>query len=167
MNTNELLTTHPPNVEVDAIRSLLGTELSACETYRTAVRSIEKEADRPALALRCLYRSHRRFAVELRGLVLRLGARTGSPPGTWGVWAGVHERIAAMRPRVDLVAALGALRHGERYSLELAEGALPDLEGPLAAWVKGRFLAGIDANLKLLAALQASVADESDGSLAS
>jgi hypothetical protein len=166
MNTNELLTTHPPNVEVDALRSLLGAELSACETYRTAVRSIEKEAGRPALALRCLYRSHRRFAVELRGLVLRLGAPTGSSVGAWGVWAGVHERIAAMRPRVDLLAALRALRHGEHYSLELARGAMTELEGPLAAWLKGRFLAGIDANLRLLEALQASLSAESDASMA-
>lgn len=154
MRTNDVLVGNLRTVEAGALGSLLRTELSACETYRTAVRAIELGEDCPALSLRCLYRTHRRFADELRSLIRGLGGLPAEPLASWGVWAGVHERVASMRGRADGPAMLRALRHGERYSLELARGALHDLEGPAASWVKERLVDGLAGNLGLLDALE-------------
>jgi len=163
MSTSDLLTRNHRAVEVDALCSLLRAELSACETYRTAVHAVERDADCPALSLRCLYRSHRRFADDLRSLVRGLGGEPAETVGAWGVWSTVHERVAAMTGRASLPAMLRALRHGERYSLELGRGALHDLEGEAAVWARGRFVQGIVSNLDLVEALERSLAEDSEG----
>ena len=160
MSTNEVPSNGEWNNEIEALCTLLRTELSASETYRTAVHAIERGAGVPALSLRCLYRSHRRFADVLRVLIRELGGSPWESVGAWGVWAAVHERVAALNGRANGPAVLRVLRHGERYSLELARGALHDLEGPRAAWVRGKLVEGIEANLGLIDALQRSSADE-------
>ena len=73
-----------------------------------------------------------------------------------------RERVATMSGRDDGLATLRLLRHGERYSHELARGALHDLEGPPATWVKDRFLKGIEANLCLIEALERSEDSEDE-----
>ena len=160
MSTSGLLTGHRWSVETDAISVLLRTELSACETYRTAIREMEKDSDCPALSLRCLYRSHRRFADELRGLARRQGGLPAESAGTSGLWSGVHERIAELPGHANFRAILRALRQGERYSLELARSSLLDPEGPLAAFAKGKLVEGITANIALLEALERSAEDD-------
>jgi hypothetical protein len=149
------------STEIDALCSLLRTELSACEAYRAAVHAVEQGSECPALSLRHLYRSHRHFADELLNLIRGLGAPPAGAVGEWGVWSGVLERIAALNGREAAVATLRALRHGEVYSLEVARGALQDLEGPPAEWVKGRLVEGIVANFGLLEALETSADDGS------
>ena len=148
------------STEIDALCSLLRTELSACEAYRAAVHAVEQGSECPALSLRHLYRSHRHFADDLLNLIRSLGAPPAGAVGEWGVWSGVLERIAALKGREAVVATLRALRHGEVYSLEVARGALPDLDGPPAEWVKGRLVGGIVANFGLLEALETSAGDE-------
>ena len=159
MSTNRVLTDERWSVEVDTLCTLLRTELSACEAYRTAIHAVERGEGSPALSLRCLYRSHRRFADELRSLVRNLGGCPSETMGAWGVWVGVHERVAAMNGRVDGPATVRILRHGERYSLELARDALDELEGPSAGWVRDRLVRGVEANLGLLEALESSAHD--------
>ena len=90
-----------------------------------------------------------------------MNGRPGETSGDWGVWYGVHERVAAVNGRAQAPAALHALRHGERYSLEVAGGALDDLDGPAASWVRQRLMRGLVANLRLLAALERSAAEAS------
>lgn len=160
MNTSSLLTGKHLAVEIEALCTLLRTEHSACETYRTAVHAAERDADRPAPSLRCLYRSHRRFADELRDLVRGLGGRPVETVGAWGVWSSVHERVAAMQGRPAFPAMLRALRQGEQHSLEVGRGALHDLEGPAASWGRERFVRGVVSNLDLLEALDRSLSEE-------
>ena len=143
-------------------RALLRTEHSACETYRTVVHAVERDGDGPALSLRCLYRSHRRFADELRDLVRGLGGRPAETVGAWGDWSSVHERVAAMHGNTATPALLRALRHGEQYSLEVGREALHDLEGRAASWGRGRFVQGIVSNLDLLEALERSLSEEAE-----
>ena len=159
MNANEALNDERWSVEADTLCSLLGNELSACETYRTAIHSIERGEENPALSLRCLYRSHRRFADEHRALVRGIGGCPVEPIDAWGVWTGVRERVASMSGRTSGPAALRVLRHGERTSLELARGALDELEGPPAGWVRDRLIRGVEANLDLLDAMESFVGD--------
>lgn len=161
MNANEALNDDRWSVEADTLRTLLGTELSACEAYRAAIHSIERGEESPALSLRCLYRSHRRFADELRGLVRGFGGCCSEPMDAWGVWAGVRERVTSMNGRIDGPAALRVLRHGEHASLGLARGALDELEGPPAGWVRDRLIRGVEANLGLLDALESYAGDRS------
>ncbi|MBK9966158.1 MAG: DUF2383 domain-containing protein [Holophagales bacterium] len=166
MSTSSLLTRNHLAVEIDALCSILRTEHSACETYRTAVHAVERDGGCPALSLRCLYRSHRHFADELRDLVRGLGGRPTETVGAWGVWSSVHERVAEMQGRTAFPAMLRTLRHGEQYSLEVGREALHDLEGPAAVWARGRFVQGIVSNLDLLEALERSLAEEADRSFA-
>jgi len=163
MSSSDLSVRDHRGVDVDALGTLLRTELSACEAYRAAIRAVERDGGCPALSLRCLYRSHRRFADELRALIRSVAGRPAEPSGAWCVWYGVHERVAAADGRAQAPAALHALRHGERYSLEVAGGALDDLDGPAASWVRQRLVRGLVANLRLLAALERSAAEDSRG----
>lgn len=159
MSSKNVLSTGHWAAEVEALCTLLRTELSACEAYRAAIHVTERDQGNPALSLRCLYRSHRKFADELRGMVRELGGHPTETVGEWGVWSAVHEHVAT-RPAGDGAATtLRFLRHGERYSCELALGALHDLEGPPSTWVKERLVKGVEANLCLIEALERSVED--------
>jgi hypothetical protein len=151
-------------VEATALSSLLRTELSACETYRTAIHDVERGGEGPALALRCLYGNHRRLADEARGLIRNLGGPPTESAGAWGVWSAVHERIAEMKGRASDATLLRALRHGERYSLELARDALHDLEGSEATWARRRLIGKLVANLDLLEALEESAIEARESS---
>lgn len=161
-STNEVSLTGHWAAEVDALCTLLRTELSACEAYRTAIHVVERDVGNPALSLRCLYRSHRQFADELRGMVRELGGHPSETMGAWGVWSGVHEKVAETAGQDDVPTTLRLLRHGERYSREVASGALHDLEGPPATWARERFVRGLDANLCLIEALERSAAEPAE-----
>jgi hypothetical protein len=148
------------SVEVDALCSLLRTELSCRETYRTATAAIRKGPESHSLSLRHLYQGHLRFAGELRRLIRAAGGLPAGAGSQRGVWSGVRSRIAAARKRkAGVRAMLSALRQGELYSLALAGGALQDLRGTPAAWVKGRLMEGIVDNLGLLEALEVSAGE--------
>lgn len=150
MSTNRVLQEGRWAQEVETLGSLLRSELSACEAYRTAVHRLERDGERPALSLRYLYRSHRRHADGLREMIRRLGGHPPDSLGTWGVWASVHERVAGL---ADDAETLRALREGERHSVELARGALHDLDGPAASFVAEEVLPELVADLDLLALL--------------
>ena len=156
MKGNEISVRNQEVVEVDALSRVLRSELAACETYRTAVHGIERDADAPALSLRCLYQSHRQHADRLRLTVRRLGGRPAAPPGASGAWPRVEDSIADAADRVEL---LRSLREGERHSVEVAREALHELEGPVAALVREEILPALAANLDLLAALDAHGAE--------
>jgi hypothetical protein len=160
MSTNRSTATRHQGAEVDALCTLLQAELSASEAYRTAIHAIERGDGNPALSIRCLYRTHRRFADDLRTMVRERGGYPMGPLTAWCVWEDVHERIAAMNGRADGQATLRVLRHGERYSLALAHECFDDLEGPSASWVREKLVNGIEVNLGLLDALERSGNDE-------
>lgn len=148
------------SVEVDALCSLHRTVLSSRDTYRTAAAAIRTGPESHRLSLRHLYQGHRRFAGELRSLIRAAGGLPAAAEWERGVWSGVRARIAAARKGSSVVrATLRALRQGELYSLALAGGALPDLRGTAADWVKGRLMTGIETNLGLLEALEVSAGE--------
>ena len=160
MSTNRSYSTRHQGAEVDALCTILQAELSACEAYRTAIYSIERGEGSAALSIRCLYRTHRRFADELRTMVRERGGYPAGPLTAWCVWEDVLERVAAMNGRADGPEAVRVLRHGERYSLGLAHECFDDLEAPSAGWVREKLVKGIEVNLGLLDALERSGDDE-------
>lgn len=152
------------SAEVDALCSNLRAELSSRETYRTAAAAIRRGPESHSLSLRHLYHGHGRLAFELRKLIREVGGLPAGAGRVRGVWSGVRARVAAARKgREGVRAMLRALRQGELYSLALAAGALGDLRGTSAAWVRGRLMEGIVNNLGLLAALEVSAGDASAG----
>lgn len=156
MSTPRLLTRE--TVEPDALSTILRSELSACEAYRAAIHAIERGADAPALALRALYRYHRRLADDLR---LEIRRRRGLPAEAQDpseVWEAIGEGIAAMRGGpADFSRAVAALLRGERVSLEQARRAARDLARSGERPLRDRLAEGAAANIGLLEALADSV----------
>ena len=134
-----------------ALDTLLRAELAACEAYRTAIHSVERGGESPALALRSLYRMHRRFADEIQRLLS--ASNDEEPEGARAVWTDVARRIAGSAGGRDDATVLTRLQGGERSSLELALGTLQDLSGRPAEFVRGRYAPGLATNLELLSAL--------------
>lgn len=144
-------------VAAGALDSLLRAELAACEAYRTAIHSVERGGESPALALRSLYRMHRRFADEIQRLLS--SSDDEEPESARAVWTSVARRVAAAG-RDDGAAVLRSLREGERSSLELALGSLQELPGRPADFVRSRYASGLGTNLELLSALLTRDGDE-------
>lgn len=138
-------------VAAGALDTFLRAELAACEAYRTAIHSVERGGESPALALRSLYRMHRRFADELQRLLS--ASNEEEPEGARAVWSDVVRRIAGSPGGHDDATVLKRLRGGERSSLELALGTLQELSGRPADFVRTRYAPGLATNLELLSAL--------------
>ncbi|HPA51578.1 MAG TPA: hypothetical protein PLP50_08245 [Thermoanaerobaculia bacterium] len=141
-----------------ALDTLLRAELAACEAYRTAIHSVERGGESPALALRSLYRMHRRFADEIQRLLS--ASDEEEPEGARAVWTDVARRVAGAPGGLDGATVLKRLQGGERSSLELALGTLRELSGRPAAFVRARYAPGLATNLELLSALLAHHGDE-------
>lgn len=143
----------PTPLEAGALLALLRSELSACAAYRVVVHAVERGGEFPAVSLRCLLRSHRRFAAELRDVLQR---RSVDPSGIEGVadeWTGVHDGIAGLPGRTDGPSIFRALRAGERAALAKARAAIEVVDEPSAAFVQHRFVPGLEEHLELLETL--------------
>lgn len=147
-------------VAAGALDTLLRAELAACEAYRTAIHSVERGGESPALALRSLYRMHRRFAEEIQRLLS--DSNDEEADGARAVWTDVARRVAGAPGGLDGATVLKRLQGGERSSLELALGTLRELSGRPADFVRARYAPGLATNLELLSALLAPAGDGSD-----
>ena len=145
-------------VAAGALDALLRAELAACEAYRTAIHSVERGGESPALALRSLYRMHRRFADEIQRLLA--ASNEEEPEGARAVWTDVARRVASSSGGLDGATVLKRLQNGERSSLDLALGTLRELSGRPADFVRARYAQGLATNLELLSALLTPVGDE-------
>jgi hypothetical protein len=143
----------PTSVEAETLRALVRSELSACVVYRAVVHAVERGGEFPALSLRRLSRSHRRVAGELRELLRRRSLDISGSDGVVDEWAEAHEGIAGLPGRADGPSIFRSLRAGERAALAKARAALEVLDEPSAAFVRYRFVPGLEENLELLETL--------------
>lgn len=160
MSSSRAVVVERCRVAVGALDTLLRAELAACEAYRTAIRSVERSGESPALALRSLYRMHRRFADELQRLLS--DSSDEELEGARAVWSDVARRVAGSPVRLDGATVLKRLQGGERSSLALALGTLQELSGRPADFVRARYAPGLSTNLELLSALLTPDGDDPD-----
>lgn len=140
-----------PTAAIDSLNSLLRSELSACETYRAAIKKIERHEDHDAIALRVMLANHMRHADSLNREIRNLGG--GDPTdsaGAWGVYAKTVENVATL---FGDSAATKALKEGEEHSLHLATQALVDLDGPARTLITETILPNTARHLDLIEAL--------------
>lgn len=140
---------HTP-VEAETLRALLRSELSACAAYRAAVHAVERDGEFPALSLRCLLRSHRRFTGELREVLRRRSVDPSGIEGAADEWAEARDGIACLPGRADGPSIFRSLQAGERAALAKARAALEMLYESSAAFVRYRYVPGLEEHLELL-----------------
>ena len=154
MNGTELLYDVHEDLEAATLAALYRTELAAGGTYREAARTVEREAERPALALHRIGRSHGLLAEELRDVLRQRGRPVPLASGPGGIWAAPHGKISSVAPGgVEMV--LEALQDGERLSLGVALAATAELAEAMTAYVRYRLAPALEENLERLSELRA------------
>lgn len=143
----------PLSVEAETLRALLRSELSACASYRVVVHAVERGGEFRALSLRRLSRSHRRFAGELREVIRRRSVDLSGIDGVADACGQAHGGAAGLPGRADGPSIFRALRAGERAALAKARAAIEVLDAPSAAFVRYRFVPGLEEHLELLETL--------------
>ncbi len=138
---------------IDSLNALLRSSLSACETYQKAIRKIEKDKDRQAVALRVTLKDHADHAERLRHEILGLGGTPEASSGAWGAWAKAVEGAASFFGETTM---LKALREGEQHALSLTLSALIELEGSALTLVRDTIQPSIVQHLELLEAILAA-----------
>jgi uncharacterized protein (TIGR02284 family) len=95
---------------IDQLNSFLRGELSAVETYRQALDTVDNVPHRSTLEL-CA-RSHQERVSLLRDEVQRRGGRPAEGSGAWGAFARAIEGVAST---LGEKAAIAALEEGEDH----------------------------------------------------
>ena len=103
---------HAETTDLEALNVLLRGELSAAETYASA---IEKFADQPlVLELKRIHNEHLESAGLLRD---RIRAHEGEPAVSSGVWGGFAAAITNTAKIFGVKALLVVLRQGEEHGI--------------------------------------------------
>lgn len=136
---------------VDSLNTLLRSSLAASEAYETAIRKIEREGDREAIALRVIQQEHLAHARKLRHQIVKLGGEPDGSSGAWGVLSGTIEKAATI---LGDGVAVGALREAEQHGVHRALQSIPDLEGNAAVLVMDTILPDLERHVEMLDAIR-------------
>ena len=109
---------------IDTANKLLRGEISAIETYETA---LGKVGDEPELAgtVQTMKDEHTKAAELLRGRVRALGGEPETGSGAWGAFANT---VAGTASLLGDTAALKALKEGEEHGLKDYEAQLENFD---------------------------------------
>jgi hypothetical protein len=108
---------------VGHLNSLLRGEISAVETYRTALASVKVPTASTELT-ECMH-SHERRVMKLRNRIVELGGTPVESSGVWGTFAKlVQESADVLGARL----AIAALEEGEDRGVADYRKAMPDLD---------------------------------------
>jgi uncharacterized protein (TIGR02284 family) len=132
---------------VDQLNSLLRGEISAVETYKQAVKTVDDEHTSDALALRAIAQEHGEHAQALRDEVRRLGGEPDDSSGAWGAWAKTVEATAKL---FGDASALKALKEGEEHGSKDYEEALSDVDGPARELIVTRLIPAQRQHIQIL-----------------
>jgi demethoxyubiquinone hydroxylase (CLK1/Coq7/Cat5 family) len=120
------------NQNVEQLNSFLRGELSAVETYRIALKQIDRDS-RVRSQLEACQQSHQRRVERLRAEIEGFGGEPADSSGAWGAFARTVEGGAAL---LGDKAAIAALEEGEDHGLKDYRTELrtltPDLQGLVA-----------------------------------
>jgi uncharacterized protein (TIGR02284 family) len=120
---------------IDQLNSFLRGELSAVETYRQALDSVESVPHRSTLET-CA-RSHQERVALLRDEVQRRGGRPAEGSGAWGAFAKAIEGAAR---GFGEKAAIAALEEGEDHGRDDYKRDLKKLDEPARVLIETRVL---------------------------
>ncbi len=144
-----------PSAAVAKLNTLLRGELSAAETYRSALDRMTA-ADTVATALQPIAAEHGRSVQSIRGRIEDLGGQPADSSGLWGVWA------QTVQSALSLVAGeagtLRALREGEEHGLRDYESALNEVDAVTAQLIQDRLMPAQQKHLDVLDQLLATEA---------
>jgi uncharacterized protein (TIGR02284 family) len=116
----------PKNVRGE-LDSYLRGEISAAETYRMALDSLQAKSPPPVdvSVLRDIQQEHGRAAQALRERIRQLGGEASDSSGLWGSWAKLATSVANF---LGDAATLKALKEGEEHGRHEYDEALEDLD---------------------------------------
>jgi len=120
---------------IDQLNSFLRGELSAVETYRQALDSVDSVPHRSTLET-CA-RSHQERVALLRDEVQRRGGRPAEGSGAWGAFAKAIEGAAR---GFGEKAAISALEEGEDHGRDDYKRDLKKLDEPARVLIETRVL---------------------------
>jgi demethoxyubiquinone hydroxylase (CLK1/Coq7/Cat5 family) len=98
--------------DIDHLNSFLRGEISAVETYRQAIGSLNAESEAVQTQLNDCLASHKRRTTLLTQEIRRLGGTPETKSGLWGSFAKLIEGGAAA---LGLKAAVAVLEEGEDH----------------------------------------------------
>lgn len=128
-------TTHTNEQTIDQLNSFLRGELSAVETYRQALSTVENVPHRSTLEM-CA-RSHQTRAQLLREEVERRGGQPATGSGAWGAFAKVIEGTAKVMGERG---AISALEEGEDHGRDDYKRDISKLDASARQLVETRVL---------------------------
>jgi len=130
------------------LNSFLRGEISAAETYRSA---LEKVGDEPSVVgvglLRQIQEEHSRSAEALRDRIRELGGEPADSSGAWGAWAKMTQGVSTLFGQVS---ALKALKEGEEHGLKDYEEGIDELDLTSAQLVQNQFIPAQERHIALL-----------------
>lgn len=110
---------------VDQLNELLRGELSAVETYRQALTSVEGQPE--AETLRTFMNEHRSNASKISMRVSELGGVPSTDSGVWGTWA---KTVTGTAKLLGDRTALKALKEGEEHGLKEHQEVVENINVP-------------------------------------
>ena len=123
------------NQTIDCLSSFLRGELSAVETYRSALEKIQTASMRTQLQ-DCL-QSHESRVELLRNRIATLG---GSPPTSSGIWGTFAKLYEGGAKTFGEHAAINALEQGEDHGRDDYRRELDKLDADTRRWVEMQLL---------------------------
>ncbi len=141
-----------PAKSVEQLNSLLRGEMSAVETYRTALAKVKTPTAHTELA-EC-ERSHEQRVLKLKSRVLALGGKPVESSGAWGKISKLVEGgAAALGDRT----AIAALEEGEDRGVADYRKALPVLDPESRSLVEQELLPAQMRTHRAMSSLKAAL----------
>ena len=121
------------------LNALLRGEISAAETYRSALEKVSASdhADH-ATQLRMIQQEHGRACQTIRDRIRELGGEAAESSGAWGTWASVVQGTMSLFGGEQ--GAIKALKEGEEHGLREFNTALPMLDPTTAQLVQNQMI---------------------------
>lgn len=142
---------------VRQLNSLLRGEISAAETYRSALDKVSDSDDVGASdvgLLREIQDEHAQAADELRNRIRELGGEASDSSGAWGVWA---KTVQGTMNIFGDTSALKSLKEGEEHGLKDYQEAKDDVDPTSAQIIEDQLIPSQQRHVSLLDQLIDSV----------
>jgi len=142
---------------VRQLNSFLRGEISAAETYRMAIDSVDDKADDTYAnlgLLREIQEEHGRAAQAIRDRIRELGGEPADSSGAWGAWANFVQGTANL---FGDTSSLKSLKEGEEHGLKDYQAGVDEVDTTSAELVHNQLIPAQQRHLNLLDQLIDSV----------
>jgi hypothetical protein len=141
--------TERTNEIIDGLNSLLRGEISAVETYKSALERIKDARLRPTLEEN--RRLHQVRCDLLRSRIQRLGGTPAESSGAWGSFARLIEGSAKL---LGVKTAITALEEGEDHGIRDYRDAVRHLDVESRQFVESQLLTGQEQTHRAMSSLK-------------